>query len=411
MLATALALLGFSVVSAILLMRTRVRARARRGAAARRYRGAAGPGRPLPRAAVRGTADPDLVGGGRQSPANHRRHRAADAAGVARRSACSPSEPGCRRNRRCRWIMRSTRCARPARVFCSISRPRTDTRSRPWAAPSAARPLSGFANSAACAGNWPKPTCGYKTLLEETEMLRGFAAAAPWPIWAKERTRRASLRQCRLCEGDRGHAASRTRSIATSNCSTATDRDDMDRALNGNSAFTARLPIVVGGERRIYDVHALNVGGGSAGIAIDASEASGAARGAGADGGGAPPHARSAVVRRRGVRRPAAAGLLQRFLSPAVGPRPRLSRRQSRRFQRARPAARRAQTARAAGFPGLEGQAARGLSRGRARPRIPGTCPTAARSASSPRPIRKAASPICSTTSPKASIWRGASTA
>ena len=32
-------------------------------------------------------------------------------------------------------------------------------------------------------------------------------------------------------------------------------------------------------------------------------------------------------------------------------------------------------------------------------------------SASSPRPIRKAASPICSTTSPKASTWRGDSTA
>ena len=40
---------------------------------------------------------------------------------------------------------------------------------------------------------------------------------------------------------------------------------------------------------------------------------------------------------------------------------------QSRRFQRARPAARGAQTARAAGLPGLEGQAARSLSRRRAR--------------------------------------------
>ena len=30
---------------------------------------------------------------------------------------------------------------------------------------------------------------------------------------------------------------------------------------------------MVGGERRFYDVHAMNVGGGSAGIAIDASEA------------------------------------------------------------------------------------------------------------------------------------------
>ena len=41
-LATALALLGFSVVAAILLMRTRVRAAAQRGAAALRHRGSAG---------------------------------------------------------------------------------------------------------------------------------------------------------------------------------------------------------------------------------------------------------------------------------------------------------------------------------------------------------------------------------
>src|SRR6202011_4387555 len=51
------------------------------------------------------------------------------------------------------------------------------------------------------------------------------------------------------------------------------DRGDMERALNDNAAFNARLPVVVGGERRIYDVHAMKVGGGSAGIAIDASEA------------------------------------------------------------------------------------------------------------------------------------------
>jgi signal transduction histidine kinase len=43
--------------------------------------------------------------------------------------------------------------------------------------------------------------------------------------------------------------------------------------LKDTAAFAARLPIVVGGERRFYDVHALNTGGGSVGIAIDASEA------------------------------------------------------------------------------------------------------------------------------------------
>jgi signal transduction histidine kinase len=47
----------------------------------------------------------------------------------------------------------------------------------------------------------------------------------------------------------------------------------MERALNEKAVFAARLPIVVGGERRFYDVHGLNLGGGSVGVAIDASEA------------------------------------------------------------------------------------------------------------------------------------------
>src|SRR5262249_57179791 len=46
-----------------------------------------------------------------------------------------------------------------------------------------------------------------------------------------------------------------------------------ERELKAAASFAERLPIVIGGERRIYDVSAANVGGGSVGIAIDASEA------------------------------------------------------------------------------------------------------------------------------------------
>ncbi|SDT30374.1 sensor histidine kinase [Bradyrhizobium canariense] len=112
----------------------------------------------------------------------------------------------------------------------------------------------------------------HKALLEETEMLRGFAAAAPWPIWAKG------------IKGNLNYANDAyARATEATNAADAIDRDlglldsadrtDMDRALTEKGAFTARLPIVIDGERRIYDVHALNVDGGSAGIAIDASEA------------------------------------------------------------------------------------------------------------------------------------------
>src|SRR5947207_4657885 len=112
----------------------------------------------------------------------------------------------------------------------------------------------------------------YKTLQEETELLRHFAAAAPWPIWAKNaegNLRYANTAYVRATEG-KGVADAIHRNLEL----LETDqRADMSRALNDHSSFSARLPIVVGGERRIYDVQSLKLGGGSAGIAIDASEA------------------------------------------------------------------------------------------------------------------------------------------
>jgi signal transduction histidine kinase len=111
----------------------------------------------------------------------------------------------------------------------------------------------------------------HKALLEETEMLRGLAAAAPWPIWTKH------------AKGGLGYAnAAYARATEANSVADAVERNlelldsagrgEMDRALNEAMAFTARLPIVIGGERRFYDVHALNVEGGRIGIAIDASE-------------------------------------------------------------------------------------------------------------------------------------------
>ena len=112
----------------------------------------------------------------------------------------------------------------------------------------------------------------YKTLLEETELLRDFAAAAPWPIWAK--SAQGDLRYANTAYAKATEAAGVADAIHRNLELLESDqRDDLSRALNDNSAFTARLPIVVGGERRVYDVHALNLGSGSAGIAIDAREA------------------------------------------------------------------------------------------------------------------------------------------
>ena len=112
----------------------------------------------------------------------------------------------------------------------------------------------------------------YQALQEETELLRDFAAAAPWPIWAKNaegNLRYANNAYVRATEGKSvADVIHRNLELLESD-----QRADMTKALNDNASFSARLPIVVGGERRIYDVQSLKLGGGSAGIAIDASEA------------------------------------------------------------------------------------------------------------------------------------------
>jgi signal transduction histidine kinase len=112
----------------------------------------------------------------------------------------------------------------------------------------------------------------YRTLLEETELLRDFAAAAPWPIWAKStegNLRYANTAYVRATEG-RSVADTIHRNLELLEND---QRAEMNRVLNDNATFSARLPIVVGGERRIYDVQTLKLSGGSASIAIDAGEA------------------------------------------------------------------------------------------------------------------------------------------
>jgi signal transduction histidine kinase len=112
----------------------------------------------------------------------------------------------------------------------------------------------------------------HRALQEETEVLRGFAAAAPWPIWAKGA--KGGLSYANTAYARATEASSVADAIDRNlELLDSSDRGELDRGLNGATAFTARVPIVIGGERRFYDVHALNVGGGRAGIAIDASEA------------------------------------------------------------------------------------------------------------------------------------------
>jgi signal transduction histidine kinase len=111
-----------------------------------------------------------------------------------------------------------------------------------------------------------------KALMEETEMLRGFADASPFPIWAKGAKGELAYANAAYVQateaGSMADAVGRHIELLDS-----PHRAEMERALGAANSFNARLPIVTRGERRIYDVRAINVGGGCVGVAIDASEA------------------------------------------------------------------------------------------------------------------------------------------
>ena len=111
----------------------------------------------------------------------------------------------------------------------------------------------------------------HQALLQETEMLRGFVDSAPWPIWTRENAALsyANAAYARATEAAtaEGAVARRIELLDTS------DRAQLERALAANDTFDARLPIVARGERRIFDVRVVNIGRGRVGIAIDASEA------------------------------------------------------------------------------------------------------------------------------------------
>ncbi|WP_024514860.1 PAS domain-containing sensor histidine kinase [Bradyrhizobium sp. Tv2a-2] len=111
----------------------------------------------------------------------------------------------------------------------------------------------------------------FKQLADETKMLRGFAATSPWPIWARDARGLSYVNDAYARATDAADAAdaiSRNLELLDS-----AGRSEMERALHGGSAFNARLAIVTSGERAFYDVRAINIGEGSIGIAIDASEA------------------------------------------------------------------------------------------------------------------------------------------
>lgn len=112
----------------------------------------------------------------------------------------------------------------------------------------------------------------HNQLLEETGALRDFAAAVPLPVWARRSNGTLSFANAAYAQAT--DAASIADAIERNlELLDHDDRATMTRALADRNVFEARVPVVTGGQRRILDIHALNVTGGSAGIAVDATEA------------------------------------------------------------------------------------------------------------------------------------------
>lgn len=115
-------------------------------------------------------------------------------------------------------------------------------------------------------------TLRYNALMEETEILRGFATAIPAPVWARRAN--GTLAFANPAYAVATDAASSADAISRNlDLLDSPDRHEMARALSEQAAFAKRLPVVVRGERKMFDVKAIALRSGSAGIAIDASEA------------------------------------------------------------------------------------------------------------------------------------------
>ena len=112
----------------------------------------------------------------------------------------------------------------------------------------------------------------FKTLQDETETLRTFAAALPWPLWARRADGTLMFANAAYAHaveaGSVQDAIERNLELLDSG-----DRQELVRALAEAASFNARLPIVIGGQRRMFDVRALGMANGSVGVAVDASEA------------------------------------------------------------------------------------------------------------------------------------------
>jgi signal transduction histidine kinase len=109
-------------------------------------------------------------------------------------------------------------------------------------------------------------------LKADLALMRGLLDSLPAPAWARDRDGRlifVNSAYARAVEAaDAGDAVAREIELLD-----RTGRGEVERARTAAEAYTGRLPAIVRGERRMFDVIDVPNGDGSAGMAIDRTEA------------------------------------------------------------------------------------------------------------------------------------------
>jgi len=103
-------------------------------------------------------------------------------------------------------------------------------------------------------------------------LMRGLIDSLPAPVWARDRDGRLIFVNSAYAQAveasDAGDAVAREIELLD-----RTGRGDVERARTAAEAYSGRLPAIVRGERRMFDVVDVPNGEGSAGMAIDRTEA------------------------------------------------------------------------------------------------------------------------------------------
>ncbi len=164
----------------------------------------------------------------------------------------------------------------------------------------------------------------FQKQMEETEALRTLVEALPFPIWARDEAGKliaVNQAYARAVDArDIVEAVGRGTELFDRSA-----REEIFRAHEAAKAYTGRLPAIVAGARRIFDVLTFPTRRGSSGIGIEFDRSRIAARRDQAHDRGASAHARPAPDRGRDLRLQPEARLLQHGLPVAMGHRRRLS--------------------------------------------------------------------------------------